>query len=135
MEPKNYKYKKNHRIKVGNYDYKWLSVERGVYGLKSLESKRVSSVCLEAARRAIKKRIKKTGKLWLSVFPDNSITSKPREVRMGKGKGNHSYWACVVLKGRVIFELSGVSEGIAREALKLGGERLGIKTKFIRYRS
>jgi large subunit ribosomal protein L16 len=106
-------------------------VSFGEYGLKATERGRVSARQIEAARRAMTRKVKRTGKIWIRVFPDVPISSKPLEVRMGKGKGNVDYWCSKVQPGTVLYEMEGVSEEIAREAFRLAANKLPIKTTFV----
>ncbi len=139
LEPKKFKYRKNHKPKIGVYkeEQKVIIGHFGTYGLISLNSGRISSRQLEAARRVISKHLKKRGQLWISVFPDKSVTSKPAEVRMGKGKGNFDHWVCLVAKGRLIFEIksNALSFSEIKRVLKLAGERLPIKTRLVENKS
>ena len=106
-------------------------VSFGEYGLKAVGRGRLTARQIEAARRAMTRHIKRGGKIWIRVFPDKPITSKPLEVRMGKGKGNPEYWVSLVKPGHVLYEMEGVSEEIAREAFKLAGAKLPVKTTFV----
>ena len=106
----------------------------GSYGLKALDSHWITDRQIEAARQALTRHMKREGNVWIRIFPDKPITNKPAEVRMGKGKGNLEYWAAVVQPGRIMFEIDGVSEQIAQEALALASGKLPIKTKFIKRR-
>ena len=103
----------------------------GEYGLKALESKWITNRQIESARVAITRHLKRSGKLWIRLFPDKPATKKPAETRMGKGKGAPEFWVCPVKPGRVMFELEGVSASLAREAMKLASAKLPIKTKFV----
>lgn len=103
----------------------------GSFGIKSLDSKWITSRQIEAARIAITRYMKREGQLWIRIFPDKPITKKPAEVRMGKGKGNPEYWVSVVKPGRMLFEIEGVPLDIAQEALRLGAQKLPVSTKFI----
>jgi large subunit ribosomal protein L16 len=103
----------------------------GTYGLKALQPERVTARQIEAARRAITRHMKRQGRVWIRIFPDLPVTSKPIEVRMGKGKGSVDFWACKVKPGRVMFEIDGVNEDIAREALRLGAMKLPVKTRTV----
>jgi len=103
----------------------------GSFGLKSLEPHWITSRQIEAARIALTRYLKREGQVWIRIFPDKPITKKPAEVRMGKGKGAVEYWAAVVRPGRMLFELDGVSEDIAKEALRLAAQKLPVKTKFV----
>ena len=106
----------------------------GSYGLKALDNHWITDRQIEAARQALTRHMKREGNVWIRIFPDKPITNKPAEVRMGKGKGNLEYWAAVVQPGRIMFEVDGVSEQIAQEALALASGKLPIKTKFIKRR-
>ena len=106
----------------------WLSAG---FGLKAHEPERVTARQIEAARRAITREMKRAGRVWIRIFPDVPVTSKPTEVRMGKGKGAVDYWAARVKPGRIMFEIDGVTEEIAREALRLGAAKLSVKTRFV----
>ena len=103
----------------------------GQFGLKALEPERITARQIEAARRAMTRHMKRAGRVWIRIFPDVPVSSKPTEVRMGKGKGAPDYWACRVAPGRIMFELDGVPVDLAREALRLGAAKLPIKTRFI----
>jgi large subunit ribosomal protein L16 len=107
-------------------------VHFGDYGLKALENAWVTNRQIEAARIAMTRKIKRGGKVWINVFPDKSVTAKPAETRMGSGKGSPEHWVAVVKPGRVMFELAGVPEPLAREALRLAGAKLPVKTKFVK---
>ncbi len=106
-------------------------VSFGEYGLKTTERGRITARQIEAARRALTRHIKRGGRVWIRVFPDKPISKKPLEVRMGKGKGNPEYWVSLVKPGHVLYEMEGVSEEIAREAFKLAGAKLPVKTTFV----
>jgi large subunit ribosomal protein L16 len=103
----------------------------GSYGLKALEPERVTARQIEAARRAITREMKRSGRVWIRVFPDVPVSKKPTEVRMGKGKGTPEFWACRVKPGRIMFEIDGVPVELAREALRLGAAKLPIRTRFV----
>ena len=137
MRVHNFKYRKVHKVKVkkDSLDYKRLQSLYGSVGLRSLVEYRLKAVQIESCRRAIKKVVKKLGNVWIRVSADRPVTSKPAEVRMGKGKGNVSHWVCKVGGGTVLFEIDGVSEAIAKEALKQGAERLPFKTEICFYKS
>jgi len=107
-------------------------VQFGDYGLKSLDVGWITNRQIEAARIAMTRKIKRGGKVWINVFPDKSVTSKPAETRMGSGKGSPEHWVAVVKPGRVMFELAGVPEDLAREAMRLAGMKLPVKTKFVK---
>jgi large subunit ribosomal protein L16 len=110
-------------------------VQVGDFGLKSLEAGWLTNRQIEAARIAMTRKIRRGGKVWINVFPDKSFTKKPAETRMGSGKGSPEGWVAVVKPGRVMFELSGVSEPLAREALRLAGQKLSVKTKVVKRES
>jgi large subunit ribosomal protein L16 len=131
LMPKRTKFRKTHR---GNRAGKALAggtVAFGEYGLQALEPAWVTGAQIEAARRTITRFIKRGGKLWIRVFPDKSVTKKPAETRMGSGKGNPELWVVVVKPGRVLFELAGVPEDLAKQAMTLAAHKLPIKTKFV----
>ncbi len=107
------------------------SVSFGEYGLKALEPKWVTNRQIESARVAITRHLKRTGKLWIRLFPDKPVSKKPAETRMGKGKGAPEFWVCVVKPGRIMFELEGVSPELAKKAMKLASAKLPLKTKFV----
>jgi large subunit ribosomal protein L16 len=131
LQPKRTKFRKQHKgrnrglAQVGN------KVSFGEFGLKSLERGRITSRQIEAARRAMTRHVKRGGKIWIRVFPDKPITEKPLEVRQGKGKGNVEYWVAQIQPGRMLYEMQGVSEEIAREAFKLAAAKLPLKTTFV----
>ncbi|MEM9733281.1 MAG: 50S ribosomal protein L16 [Pseudomonadota bacterium] len=131
LQPKRTKFRKAHKGRIHGNAKGGTQLTFGQYGLKALEPDRVNARQIEAARRAITRHMKRAGRVWIRIFPDLPISSKPTEVRMGKGKGSPEYWAARVAPGRVLFEIDGVSEPIAREALRLGAMKLSVKTKFI----
>jgi large subunit ribosomal protein L16 len=131
LQPKRTKYRKQHKGKLHGNAKGGTDLNFGTYGLKAQEPNRVNAREIEAARRAITRHMKRAGRVWIRIFPDLPVTSKPTEVRMGKGKGSVDYWAARVKPGRVMFEIDGVSEEIAREALRLGAMKLSVKTRFI----
>ena len=128
--PKRTKYRRVHRGRRRGEAKGGTRVMFGEYGLKSLEAGWVTNRQIEAARIAMTRKIKRGGKVWINVFPDKSYTKKPAETRMGSGKGSPEGWVAVVKPGRVMFELAGVDEPLAREAMRLAGRKLPIKTKF-----
>ena len=130
LSPKRTKYRKQHRGAFRNAAEKGNSLNFGDYGLIALEPHWITNRQIEAARVAMTRHIKRGGKVWIRIFPDKPYTKKPAETRMGKGKGNPEYWVAVVSPGRVMFEMAGVSEELAREALSLAASKLPIKTKF-----
>ncbi len=133
LQPKKVKYRRVQKGKgysSGNSN-RGHEVAFGSYGLKALEFAWINSRQIEATRIAISRAMKREGKFWIRIFPDKPITKKPAEVRMGKGKGSPEYWAAVVKPGRILFELDGVPEHVAKEALRLASNKLPIKTKFV----
>ena len=131
LMPKRIKFRKQHRGRMKGWATRGSSVSFGEYGLKALEPCWITNKQIEAARVAIMRHIKRTGKLWIRVFPDKPVTKKPAETRMGKGKGAPEGWVAVVKPGRVMFELEGVSADLAREAMTLASAKLPLKTKFV----
>lgn len=131
LSPKRVKYRKTFKNLPDTYKYSNNNLSFGSFALKSLGFGRLTSKQIEAARRAITRKIKRKGKVWIKVFPHIPVTSKPTEVRMGKGKGSLAYWCCPLKPGTLLFELDGVSLDLAKEALKLGSNKLPVKTKFI----
>ena len=131
LMPKRVKYRRQHRGRMKGTAQKGNSLTYGEYGLQALESTWMTANQIEAARRAMTRYIKRGGNIWIKVFPDKPVSKKPAEVRMGSGKGSPEYWVAVVKPGRVLFEMSGVSEEIARESMRLAAQKLPIKTKFI----
>ena len=131
LSPKREKYRKQHRGKRRGTAWKGSTIEFGEYGLMALEAAWVTAKQIEAARVAMTRHVKRGGKLWVRIFPDKPVTFKPAETRMGKGKGNPEYHVAVVRPGRVLFELGGVNEAIAREAMLLAARKLPIRTRFM----
>lgn len=131
LQPKRTKFRKQFKGRIHGVAKGGTDLNFGSFGLKALEPERVTARQIEAARRAITRQMKRQGRVWIRVFPDVPVTSKPTEVRMGKGKGSVEFWAARVKPGRIMFEIDGVSEQIAREALRLGAAKLPIKTRFI----
>jgi large subunit ribosomal protein L16 len=132
LMPKRTKYRKQFRGRMKGKAHRGASVQFGEYGLQALEPAWISSRQIEACRRAMVRYIRRRGKIWVRIFPDKPITQKAAETRMGKGKGSVEYWAAVVKPGRVIFEMGGTDEAVAREALRLAAAKLPIRTKFIK---
>ena len=130
--PKRTKFRKAHKGRIHGNAKGGTSLNFGAFGLKALQPERITARQIEAARRAITRHIKRQGRVWIRIFPDVPVSQKPTEVRMGKGKGSPEYYACRVKPGRIIFEIDGVSEEIAREALYKASAKLPIKTKFIK---
>ncbi|QJC34158.1 50S ribosomal protein L16 [Enterobacteriaceae endosymbiont of Donacia cinerea] len=131
LQPKRTKFKKMHKGRNGGVII-GMNINFGTYGIKAINRGRITSKQIESARRAISHFIKRQGKIWIRIFPDKPITKKPLEVRMGKGKGNVEYWVALVQPGRILYEIDGVSELIARRAFKLGVAKLPIKTIFLK---
>ena len=129
--PKRVKYRRVHRGRLTGKAYRGNKVTYGEFGLQALEPSWITSNQIEAARVAMTRYIKRGGKVWIKIFPDKPVTAQPAETRMGKGKGNLEYWVAVVKPGRVMFEISGVSEEIAKEALRLAVHKLPIKCKIV----
>jgi large subunit ribosomal protein L16 len=131
LQPKRVKYRKEHRGRRRGNTKGGSRVEFGEYGLKALDRGWVSNRQIEAARIAMTRKIKRGGKVWINIFPDKPVTKKPAETRMGSGKGTPEEWVAVVKPGRVMFELSGVPESLARDAMRLAGHKLPVRTKFV----
>ena len=129
--PKRVKYRKKQRGRMKGNAQKGNYVAFGHYGLKSLDSGWITSRQIEAARVAMTRYIKRGGKVWIRIFPDKPVTQKPAETRMGKGKGAPEYWVAVVKPGRVLFEIEGVEDAIAKEAMRLAAHKLPVKCKFV----
>ena len=129
--PKRVKYRRVHRGRLTGKAYRGNEVNYGDFGLMALEPAWISSNQIEAARIAMTRYIKRGGQVWIKIFPDKPITEKPAETRMGSGKGSPEYWVAVVKPGRVMFEIAGVSEDIAREAMRLAANKLPIQCKFV----
>ena len=130
--PKKTKYRKYQRGRRRGVSKGQVNVQAGDYGLKAMEAGWVTNRQIEAARIAMTRKIRRGGKVWINVFPDKPYTKKPAETRMGSGKGNPEGWVAVIKPGRVMFELADVSEELAREAIRLAGHKLPVKTKFVR---
>ena len=129
--PKRVKYRRVHRGRLKGKATRGNTVTYGQYGLQALEPAWITSRQIEAARIAMTRYTKRGGKVWIKIFPDKPITEKPAETRMGSGKGSPEYWVAVVKPGRVMFEIAGVSEEVAREAMRLASHKLPVKTKFV----
>ena len=132
LQPKRTKFRKMHKGRNRGLSSRGSRVNFGEFGLKATGRGRVTARQIESARRAISRHIKRGGKIWIRVFPDKPITKKPLEVRMGKGKGNVEYWVTLVQPGRILYELEGVSEQLAREAFELAAAKLPITTTFVK---
>ena len=131
LQPKRTKYRKQQKGRNRGLAYKGSKVSFGSFGLKSLEHAFITNRQIESARIAMTRHMKREGNVWIRIFPDKPITSKPAEVRMGKGKGSVDVWACKVKPGRIMFEIDGVAEPIAREALRLAAMKLPVKTRTV----
>ena len=131
LQPKRTKFRKAFKGRIHGVAKSATTLDFGSFGLKALDAERVTARQIEAARRAISRAMKRQGRLWIRIFPDVPVSKKPPEVRQGKGKGSPEYWICRVKPGRVMFEVDGVSEEIAREAFTLASAKLPVKTKFI----
>lgn len=130
LMPKKVKYRKQQRGRMKGKAWRGHTVAFGDYGLKAMEPAWLTDRQIEAARVAITRFVKRSGRIWIRVFPDKPVTKKPQETRMGKGKGNPEYWVAVVRPGRILYEMEGVPEEVAREAMRLAGHKLPIRTKF-----
>ncbi|MFM9861117.1 50S ribosomal protein L16 [Pseudoxanthobacter sp. M-2] len=131
LQPKRTKFRKQFKGRIHGVAKGGTDLNFGAFGLKALEPDRVTARQIEAARRAITRQMKRQGRVWIRVFPDVPVSKKPTEVRMGKGKGAPEYWAARVKPGRIMFEVDGVSEEIAREAFRLAAAKLSVKTRFV----
>lgn len=131
MQPSRSKYRKAHKGRIHGMAKGGLALNFGSHGLKALEPERVTARQIEAARRAITRHMKRAGRVWIRVFPDLPVTKKPAEVRMGSGKGGVEYWCVRIKPGRIMFEVDGVADALAREALTLGASKLPIKTRIV----
>jgi large subunit ribosomal protein L16 len=130
--PRKTKYRKQQRGRRRGYAKGQTTVQFGDYGIKALDNGWVTNRQIEAARIAMTRKIKRGGKVWINVFPDKPVSQKPAETRMGSGKGAPEHWVAVIKPGRVMFELAGVSEPLAKEALRLAGQKLPVRTKFVK---
>jgi len=131
LQPKRTKYRKAHKGRIHGLAKAGFTLNFGTYGLKAIEPERLTARQIEAARRAITRAMKRTGRVWIRIFPDVPVSAKPAEVRMGSGKGSPEFWVCRVAPGRLRFEIDGVPADLAREALTLGAAKLPIRTKFV----
>ena len=131
LQPKRSKHRKMQKGRMKGDAKRGATISFGSFGLKALDSHWITDRQIEAARQALTRHMKREGNVWIRIFPDKPITNKPAEVRMGKGKGNLEYWAAVVKPGRILFEVDGVSEEVAKGALELASGKLPIKTKFV----
>ena len=131
LQPKRTKYRKTQKGRMKGLSQRGHRLSNGMFGIKSLESKFITSRQIEAARIAATRYMKREGQLWIKIFPDKPITKKPLEVRMGKGKGAPEYWVAVVKPGTIMFEAGGVTTQLAKEALRLAAQKLPVRTKFV----
>ncbi|WP_026381003.1 50S ribosomal protein L16 [Afifella pfennigii] len=131
LQPKRTKFRKAHKGRIHGNAKGGTDLNFGSFGLKAMEPERITARQIEAARRAITRHMKRAGRVWIRIFPDLPVSSKPTEVRMGKGKGSPEYWAARVHPGRIMFEIDGVGEATAREALRLGAAKLPVKTRVV----
>jgi len=131
LQPKRVKYRKAHRGRMKGTAQRGSSLAFGDYGLKAVEPVWLTNRQIEAGRVALTRAVKRGGKIWIRVFPDKPFTKKPAETRMGKGKGNPEYWVAVVKPGRILYEMEGTTEEVAREAFRLASQKLPIRTKFV----
>lgn len=131
LQPKKVKHRKVHKGRIKGTAQRGSQIAFGSFGIKTMEIGRISSRQIEATRRAITRHMKREGQVWIRIFPDTPITSKPAEVRMGKGKGALDHWVAKVKPGRILIEIDGVSEEVAQEALRLGAQKLPVKCKMV----
>jgi len=131
LSPKRSKYRKQHKGRIHGLAKGGFSLTFGTYGLKALEPERITARQIESARRAITRAMRRAGRVWIRIFPDVPVSTKPAEVRMGSGKGTPEFWVARVAPGRIMFEIDGVAPELAKEALTLGAAKLPIRTKFI----
>ena len=132
LQPKRTKYRKTQKGKMKGLSQRGYRLSNGMFGIKSLESKFITSRQIEAARIAATRYMKREGMLWIKIFPDKPITKKPLEVRQGKGKGNVEYWVCPIKPGKILYEMEGVDEELAREAFALASSKIPVSTTFVR---
>jgi large subunit ribosomal protein L16 len=131
LQPKRVKYRKAHRGRMKGTAQRGASLAFGDYGLKAMDPAWITNRQLEAGRVALTRAVKRGGKIWIRVFPDKPFTKKPAETRMGKGKGNPEYWVAVVKPGRILYEMEGTTEEVARDAFRLASQKLPIRTRFV----
>ena len=131
LSPKRTKYRKQHKGRIHGLSKGGTSLNFGTYGLKALEPERITARQIESARRAITRAMRRAGRVWIRIFPDVPVSTKPAEVRMGSGKGSPEFWVARVAPCRIMFEIDGVAAALAKEALTLGAAKLPIKTKFV----
>jgi large subunit ribosomal protein L16 len=131
FQPKRTKYRKFQKGQISGKISNTMNLSFGKYGLKSIEAGRLSSQVIEAVRRTMTRKLRRAGQIWIRVFPDIAVSEKPAEVRMGKGKGNPSFWISRIKKGQILFELDGISIELAKQAVFLGAQKIPLSTKFI----
>ena len=131
LQPNRTKFRKGHKGRIHGAATSGTALNFGQFGLKALEPERVTARQIEAARRAMTRHMKRAGRVWIRIFPDVPVSKKPIEVRMGKGKGTPELWVCRIKPGRIMFEIDGIPLDIAREALRLGGAKLPVRTRFV----
>lgn len=131
LQPKRTKFRKAHKGRIKGVAKGGTALNFGSHGLKSMDAERVTSRQIEAARRAMTRHMKRAGRVWIRIFPDVPVTKKPTEVRMGKGKGSVEFWAAKVKPGRIMFEIDGVPDDVARQALQLAAAKLPVKTRIV----
>jgi len=131
LQPKRTKFRKAHKGRIKGVAKGGFTLNFGSYGLKALQPERVTARQIEACRRAVTRHMKRAGRVWIRIFPDVPVSKKPTEVRMGKGKGTPEFWAARVKPGRIMFEIDGVPDAVARQALELGAAKLPVKTKIV----
>jgi len=132
LQPKKTKYRKQQKLRNTGYAQRGNNLDFGTFGLKATSRGALTSRQIESARRAMTRKVKRGAKIWIRVFPDKPITKKPLEVRQGKGKGNVEYWVCPVKPGKILYEMEGVDEELAREAFKLAAAKISVATSFVR---
>jgi large subunit ribosomal protein L16 len=132
LAPKRVRHRKVHKGRMTGLAYRGSDISFGDFGLQALTCGRVTSRQIEAARIAMTRHVKRGGKVWIRIFPDKPISKKPAETRMGKGKGGPDHWVAVVKPGRILYELDGVPEDVAREAFRLAGHKLAVQTRFVK---
>ncbi len=131
LQPSRVRYRKVHKGKLRGSAHAGTAVAFGEYGLKAMESSRITARQIEAARRAMTRYVRRGGQVWIRIFPDKSVTKKPQETHMGGGKGSPDHWVAVVRTGRIMFEMGGVTEDVAKEAMRLASFKLPVQTKFV----
>ena len=132
LQPQKPKFRKQHKGRIHGKAYSGAKLNFGSFGLKAMQPGRITARQIEAARRAITREMKREGRVWIRIFPDGPVTKKPAEVRMGKGKGSVEFWVTRIKPGKILFEVDGINEGIAKIALSLGAAKLPFKTSFIK---